>query len=239
MICSIDATICFPCIHGLFRGQKYVPLLLTVCSTSSKFLVVMFFSQTQNICSTHSRDLFHMLIRPKCIYFPEHFCYCFSSNLCVLNTTNTDWRCFQQNCSSVSFLCRNPTFSKNSGKIIKNPISPEDPRSQKTRRRGGSRAPHTQGARPSPGRAHLVWGRLGRPLDLSFRLRIPPDSIISGRRRFSQIDFRCAAAIRNRDSKPETPFWHPVETGIWRRSSSPSSPTSLHRPSMTPPSMCE
>jgi hypothetical protein len=34
------------------------------------------------------------LIRPKRIYFPEHFCYCFSSNLCVLNTTNTDWRCF-------------------------------------------------------------------------------------------------------------------------------------------------
>jgi hypothetical protein len=31
-----------------------------------------------------------MLIRPKCIYFPEHFCYCFFSNLCVLNTTNTD-----------------------------------------------------------------------------------------------------------------------------------------------------
>jgi hypothetical protein len=26
--------------------------------------------------------------------------------------------------------------------------------------------------------------------------------------------------------------------GIWR-SSSPSSPTSLHQPSMTPPSMCE
>jgi hypothetical protein len=30
------------------------------------------------------------LIHPKCIYFSEHFCYCFSSNLCVLNTTNTD-----------------------------------------------------------------------------------------------------------------------------------------------------
>jgi hypothetical protein len=25
------------------------------------------------------------LIHPKCIYFPEHFCYCFPSNLCVLN----------------------------------------------------------------------------------------------------------------------------------------------------------
>jgi hypothetical protein len=30
------------------------------------------------------------LIRPKHIYFPEHFCYCFSSNLCILNTTNMD-----------------------------------------------------------------------------------------------------------------------------------------------------
>jgi hypothetical protein len=30
------------------------------------------------------------MIRPKRIYFPEHFCYCFSSNLCVLNTTNMD-----------------------------------------------------------------------------------------------------------------------------------------------------
>jgi hypothetical protein len=30
------------------------------------------------------------LIRPKRIYFPEHFCYGFSSNLCVFNTTNTD-----------------------------------------------------------------------------------------------------------------------------------------------------
>jgi hypothetical protein len=30
------------------------------------------------------------MIRPKRIYFPEHFCYGFSSNLCVLNTTNTD-----------------------------------------------------------------------------------------------------------------------------------------------------
>jgi hypothetical protein len=30
------------------------------------------------------------LIHPKRIYFPEHFCYCFSSNLCVLNTTKMD-----------------------------------------------------------------------------------------------------------------------------------------------------
>jgi hypothetical protein len=30
------------------------------------------------------------VICPKRIYFPKHFCYCFSSNLCVLNTTNTD-----------------------------------------------------------------------------------------------------------------------------------------------------
>jgi hypothetical protein len=35
-------------------------------------------------------SLWWCLIRPKRIYFLEHFCYCFSSNLCVLNTTNTD-----------------------------------------------------------------------------------------------------------------------------------------------------
>jgi hypothetical protein len=109
------------------------------------------------------------------------------------------------------------------------------------RRDGGeARGLHThRGAQPSPGRAHLVWERLGRLLILSFCLHIPPDLKILGRQRFSQIDFRCAAAIRNRDSEPETPFWHPAGTGIWRRSSSPSSPTFLHRPSMTPPSMCE
>jgi hypothetical protein len=56
---------------------------------------------------------------------------------------------------------------------------------------------------------------------------------------FSQIDFRCAATIKNRDSKPETLFWHPAGTGIWRRSSSPLSSTSPHQPSMTPPSLCE
>jgi hypothetical protein len=30
------------------------------------------------------------LMRPKRIYFPEHFRYCFASNLCILDTTNTD-----------------------------------------------------------------------------------------------------------------------------------------------------
>jgi hypothetical protein len=30
------------------------------------------------------------VIRPKRIYFPEDFCYCFFSNLCVLNTSNKD-----------------------------------------------------------------------------------------------------------------------------------------------------
>jgi hypothetical protein len=155
---------------------------------------------------THRDSPPSSMIRPKRIYFPEHFCFCFSSNLCVLNTTNTDWCCFQQNYSGVLFLCRNPTFSKNLGKIIKNPISPEDPRSQKMGRRGGSRAPHTQVARPSSGRATLAWGGPSSPFDLPSHLHISPDIIISGRQRFSQIDFRCAAAIRNRNSEPKTPF---------------------------------
>jgi mannosylglycoprotein endo-beta-mannosidase len=40
----------------------------------------------------HLTQFVHLwsLIRPKRISFPEHFCYCFFSNLCVLNATNTD-----------------------------------------------------------------------------------------------------------------------------------------------------
>jgi hypothetical protein len=136
------------------------------------------------------------------------------------------------------FLCRNPTFSKNLGKYCKNPISPEDPRSQKMRQRGAGRPPHNQGARPRPGRAHLLCDRLGHRLDPSFRLYISSDLKGARVQRFSQIDFRYAATIRNRYSEPETLFWHPAGTGIWR-SSLPSSPTSLHQPSMIPPSMCE
>jgi hypothetical protein len=137
------------------------------------------------------------------------------------------------------FLCRNPTFSKNLGKYCKNPISPEVPRSEKMRRRGVGRPPHNQRARPRPGHAHLLCDRLGHRLDPSFYLHIPSDLKGAGLGRFSQIDFHCTATIRNRDSEPETPFWHPVRMGIWRRSSSPSSLTSLHQPSMTPPSICE
>jgi hypothetical protein len=52
---------------------------------------------------------------------------------------------------------------------------PEDPRSQKERRREAVAWAHNQGARPSPGRAHLLCGRLGHRLDPSFRLHIPSD----------------------------------------------------------------
>jgi hypothetical protein len=130
-------------------------------------------------------------------------------------------------------------FQEKSWKIFQNSILLEDPRSQKERRRGAAAWAHHQGARPSPGRAHLWWGCLGRRLDPSFRLHIPSDLKTAGVWCFSQIDFRCAATIRNRDSEPETLFWHPTGTGIWRRSSSPSSAMSLHQPSMTSPSMCE
>jgi hypothetical protein len=43
---------------------------------------------------------------------------------------------------------------------------------------------------------------------------MPSDLKGAGVWHFSQIDFRCAAAIKNRDSEPETPFWHPAGTRI-------------------------
>jgi hypothetical protein len=86
---------------------------------------------------------------------------------------------------------------------------------------------------------HQWCGRPSHLLEPPFRLHIASDLKISGVRHFSQIEFHCAATIRNHDSEPETPFWHPAGTGIWRRSSPSSSLTPLHQPSMIPPSMCD
>jgi hypothetical protein len=110
----------------------------------------------------------------------------------------------------------------------KNPILPKDTRSQSTRRRGARRAPHHLVARARPGHA---WGWCGRPshhLMPPFCLHITSDLKILGFWRFSQIEFRCAATIRNHDSEPETSFWHAVGIGILRISSPSSSPTPLH-----------
>jgi hypothetical protein len=99
---------------------------------------------------------------------------------------------------------------------------------------------HTPHGGAGQARPRQGWcGRPTRRLDPSFRLHIPSDLKTSGVRRFSHIEFRCAATTKNHDSEPETLFWHPVGMGIWRRSSPSSSPTSLHQPSMIPPSMCE
>jgi hypothetical protein len=135
-------------------------------------------------------------------------------------------------------LCRNLTFRKNPGKYRKVPILPEDTRSQSPRRRGATGGTHHLVARARPGCARGWCGRPRCRLDPSFRLHIPSDLKISGVWRFSQIEFRCAAATRYCDSEPETPFGHPAGTGIWRTSSPSSSPMPLHQPSMIPPSMC-
>src|SRR3954469_1254916 len=109
------------------------------------------------------------MIRPKRIYFLEHFAIVSPLNLCDLDTTNTDRRCFQQNYLGVLFLCRKSTIRKNLGKYAKNYISPEDPRSQKTRRRGGL------GGTPMPGTGPPLAAPRGcrhprHPLGLPLRL---------------------------------------------------------------------
>jgi hypothetical protein len=60
---------------------KHEVLLVGVCASS---MVVSLHRGQQGLIEHW------LVIRPKYIYFPEHFCYRFSSNLCVLNTTNTN-----------------------------------------------------------------------------------------------------------------------------------------------------
>ena len=94
-------------------------------------------------------------------------------------------------------------------------------------------------ARARPGHA---WGRCGRlraPLDLSFGLYIAYTLKQTGGRRFPEKSSASPPERETPSQPPETPFWHPVRTGNWRRSSPSSSPTPLHQPSMIPPSMCE
>jgi hypothetical protein len=130
-------------------------------------------------------------------------------------------------------------FQEKSWKILQKFYFARRPTEPEGETKGGS------GLGSPPGGVAQAWPRppLVRPPRPSPRPLLLPTYTLWPERSwgsvFSQIDFRCAATIRNRDSEPETPFWHPVGTGIWRRSSSPSSPTSLHQPSMTPPSMCE
>jgi hypothetical protein len=99
--------------------------------------------------------------------------------------------------------------------------------------------PHHLVARARPSHARGWCGYLRHRLEPSFCLHIAPDLKTPGGLMFFQIEFRCAATTRNRDSEPETRFWHPARTGIWRRSSPSSSPMPLHQPSMIPTSMGE
>jgi hypothetical protein len=99
---------------------------------------------------------------------------------------------------------------------------------QKTRRRGATRGPHHLAARARPGRARGWCGHLSHRLEPSFCLHIASDLKTLGVRRFFQIEFRCAATTKNRNSGPETPFWHSPGMGNWRKSSPSSSPTPLH-----------
>jgi hypothetical protein len=130
-------------------------------------------------------------------------------------------------------------FQEKSRKILQNSYFTRRPTEPEDETERGWEPGSPPGARPRPGRAGWWWGHPSHLLEPPFHPHIPFNLKLSGVWRFSQIEFHCAATIKNRDWEPETPFWHPTEMGIWRRSSSPSSPTSLHQPSMTSPSMSE
>jgi hypothetical protein len=64
---------------------------LDIAGIKKSALFIKFFdSQISSNLNSVGISLGSHLISPKRIYFSEHFCYCFSSNLCVLNATNKD-----------------------------------------------------------------------------------------------------------------------------------------------------
>ena len=114
---------------------------------------------------------------------------------------------------------------------------PEDSRSQNTRRRRARGWPHP----PRRGLGLAAQGHgvvaLGTPSVSLFAYKKPSDIKTLGGLTFFQKEFRSTVTTRFHKTAPETPFWHPVGTGNWRRSSPSSSPLLLDQPSMFPPSM--
>ena len=57
----------------------------------------------------------------------------------------------------------------------------------------------------------------GTPSASLFAYKLPLDLKTEGSSIVFQKEFRSAAATRNQDSDPETPFWHPAGTGNLER----------------------
>ena len=95
------------------------------------------------------------------------------------------------------FLCRNPTFKKIPRKYRKTPIFSKDPRSQKTRRRWATRAPHHGPVRPGLNRAGEWCGRLGHYLASPFRLLSPLDLKTRGGSTLFPETLQSSAATEN------------------------------------------
>src|SRR4051794_13409339 len=94
LLCSLSASVRFI----TFGKRKEPRIIWSIASCSSCFFFIpeslcqlIIFSINNKLSLVHQGDCcFNCLIRPTCIYLFEPFCYYLSSNLCVLNTTNTD-----------------------------------------------------------------------------------------------------------------------------------------------------
>src|SRR3954469_1902951 len=131
----------------------------------------------------------------------NELCYCFFSKHAVFSRITL-----------VSCFCAENELS---GKMPEN--MPKIIFHQKihgARRRDGEEA---WGAHPCQAQAHH-WprlggaGTLGTPSGSLCAYKLPFDLKTEGGSIVFQKEFRSAAATRNQDSDPETPFWHPAGT---------------------------
>ena len=102
----------------------------------------------------------------------------------------------------------------------------QKPKSVFHRRTPGAKIRDGEGLGPG----HTTWPRgiglvapggglaaLGTPSVSLFAYKLPLDLKTKGGSTFFQKEFRSAAATRNQDSDPESPFWYPAGTGNLER----------------------
>ena len=150
-------------------GRSWTMSLTAILTMNNAYYVFMNIFAAINVCPKLGDVMWYVSIVST---FPNTFALVLDSNLYDLNGTNSDWRCFQQNCHGVIFVQKQkfsewPETSRRLFlEIIKNT-------GERIKARGPTPCPRGWGHAPSPWACPLSRGPPGAPPTSTPTLYIP------------------------------------------------------------------